>query len=237
MADNKLFVLSGVSAFIIYTSLILIFFISSSYKPVEIGSSKNDTFAIDVIVQENESLPIEETLNIEHTVSASNIFENVEQNSKENVSKLFKLTPDDFGTKQKIMKSDKSAAEVNKFTFYQEQREDTPKVELSLQQIQQLQKSATLLSSNKSDPYYSQIYDKLAESWKPMGFKDYLTAKVIISIYSNGKFDYVILRKSTNYVFDNDLILFLERQKLILFPPYKSGRSTSIEVNFTSKGI
>ncbi|VAY86450.1 TonB-like; putative TolA function [hydrothermal vent metagenome] len=102
-------------------------------------------------------------------------------------------------------------------------------------QKSQVTKQKTGDAKNENDPYISRIYEILHSRWKPLIITDNLSTKVIVTIYDNGRFAYNIIQYSGDNTFDNQLILFLEEQKNIIFPlPNKS--KIKIEVIFTAKG-
>ena len=91
-------------------------------------------------------------------------------------------------------------------------------------------------TSENSDPYYSKIYELLAQRWNPMLIIDGLYAKVLVIITNDGKFDYKFLKYSGNESFDNSLTSFLNEQVNITFPKHDKGSKTEIEVIFKAKG-
>lgn len=86
-------------------------------------------------------------------------------------------------------------------------------------------------SESFAHEYYSSISDKLSV-WSPVGKN--LKAKVYIMIYNNGKFDYEIIKESESKEFNDNLKKFLEEQKEIRYPIYKS-RNVKINVDFKSE--
>ena len=76
--------------------------------------------------------------------------------------------------------------------------------------------------------------NNLLSKWTPISESKELKAVVIISIDSNGTFDYSFLRFSNNEIFDNSLKNFLDTQKTINYPKPKKG-NIRIEVEFKQK--
>ena len=91
-------------------------------------------------------------------------------------------------------------------------------------------------SKNSIDPYYSKIYELLAQRWNPMMVGDELFAKVLVIITNSGSFDYKFLKYSGNEVFDKSLTSFLNEQVNITYPEHNKGSQTKIEVIFKSEG-
>ena len=91
-------------------------------------------------------------------------------------------------------------------------------------------------SDNEKDPYYSKIYELLAQRWNPLMIEDGLFAKVLVVITSSGEFSYKFLQYSGNQSFDASLTSFLNEQVNIIYPKHNKGSKTSIEVIFKAKG-
>jgi hypothetical protein len=91
-------------------------------------------------------------------------------------------------------------------------------------------------STKDKDPYYSKIYEILSSKWHPVLIIDEMYAKVLVTIYSNGEFDYKFLQYSGNIAFDDSLKKFLEGEKLNKYPTHNKGVKTDIEVIFRAKG-
>ena len=62
-----------------------------------------------------------------------------------------------------------------------------------------------------------------------------LKKKDIIFVSNKGKFNYVLMRSSGNRVFDEALIDFLEKQKMISYPSHDSGLKQEITVTFKAE--
>ncbi|MGE4444717.1 MAG: TonB C-terminal domain-containing protein [Candidatus Altimarinota bacterium] len=83
-----------------------------------------------------------------------------------------------------------------------------------------------------ANEYYANIADRLS-AWIPVDSG--LKAVLNIYIYSDGKFDYEILKESTSKEFNESLKAFLEKQKKIKYPVYKN-RNIKLNVDFKSEG-
>ncbi|RXI31174.1 TonB C-terminal domain-containing protein [Arcobacter ellisii] len=87
-----------------------------------------------------------------------------------------------------------------------------------------------------SEPFANEYYGAISErlsAWIPVGSG--LKAVINIYIYSDGKFDYEILKESTSKEFNDSLKAFLEKQKDIKYPVY-NNRNIKINVDFKSEG-
>lgn len=87
------------------------------------------------------------------------------------------------------------------------------------------------LSESFAHEYYSSVSNKLS-AWSPVGKN--LKAIVSVMIYNNGRFDYEIIKESESKEFNDNLKKFLEEQKEIRYPIYKS-RNVKINVDFKSE--
>ncbi|MGM0518644.1 MAG: TonB C-terminal domain-containing protein [Campylobacterota bacterium] len=95
--------------------------------------------------------------------------------------------------------------------------------------------SKSFSKNSESDEYFSLVNDKLS-NWNPSLSSDNLEAVVIVTIASNGEFDYKFATYSQNLKFDESLKAFLEEQKSIIYPKPKNGKEVKISVKFKSKG-
>lgn len=87
-------------------------------------------------------------------------------------------------------------------------------------------------SKNNNDPYFSKIYELLTSRWQPVFIIDGLSAKVIISITSDGTFNYRIRSYSRDERFDTYLKSFLEEQITQTFPSHDRNSTQEIEIIF-----
>ncbi|OUR74487.1 hypothetical protein A9Q76_01040, partial [Arcobacter sp. 31_11_sub10_T18] len=90
-------------------------------------------------------------------------------------------------------------------------------------------------TKNQNDEYYSKIYDLLASRWNPMLIIDGLSAKVLVIISSNGEFNFKFLKNSRDSSFNDSLRIFLEAQRLIVYPTHTRGSEQEIAVTFTAQ--
>lgn len=229
--DKKLFIYSAILSLSIYILVLGLLFISvKSEKTKYIDSFNKQTSYVDVVIEDKST----QSLEIENK-------QQVVEKEIQKLSKLFKEVKVEKADKVIVTSGElfsKLLLEVKKAPeFYKEQREDLTDINQKLAQINSKSNITFKATANNSDPYYSKIYDILSLRWKPKGITQNLTIKALITIYSNGKFDYVILSKSGNFVFDSDLIIFLDTQKSEQYPPFKDGYKTNIEIIFKSKGM
>jgi hypothetical protein len=125
-----------------------------------------------------------------------------------------------------------------KAKIIREKRNDNINLSKTLNSVSTSSSKLTMSTQNihKNDPYYSKIYEIIANSWNPMFVIDGLKAVVIVTIDNQGNFSYRIKKRSSDSQFNESLKQFLESQTLKSYPPYKKGTKTSIEVIFKSKG-
>lgn len=255
--DKKLFSFSFVVSSLVYFLLVftLIFFMSKKepIKNIDAIISQNVIVEIENLNEQNTEQVIQKTQEILKKIEIPQKMKKMQIEPKVDPQKLFteikpKVSKELFKFEQnndfakKITQEVKSPepAPQKKFEFIKETRQNTPDISNQLKTIESKKEqhsSQKNLTSINPDPYYSKIYEIFNARWKPNSLAQILTAKVIVIINANGKFDYVIVQKSSNLSFNNQLILFLESQKKFIYPPFKDGVQTSIEVNFTSEGI
>ncbi|TLD85120.1 TonB C-terminal domain-containing protein [Helicobacter sp. MIT 11-5569] len=85
------------------------------------------------------------------------------------------------------------------------------------------------------DAFYAKVHEILAQNWNPMRTSREHFAEVAITIDAQGRFSYVIVKKSGDLEFDNALSSFLDIMRSQEFPPYEGGNSTKIMVTFKTE--
>lgn len=253
--DKKLFSFSFLISSFIYFSLVFsfVYFISKNQQVKNIDAMSAQTVVVEIETKTQTEAQKQEVVEAKNNVEKILPPQKEQIESKPNAQKLFSDTKplfskepfkevqrDDFA--RQIAKEDKKPEPQiqKKFEFIKEKRETSPDVSSAIREIESKKNQHSAqknLSANNPDPYYSKIYELLNNRWNPSSLAQKLTSKVIVIINANGKFDYVIVQKSSNASFNNQLFLFLESQKSVVYPPFKDGMQTSIEVNFTSEGI
>lgn len=245
MSDKKFFYVSGILSFSFYGLFFLLFILyvkSHNVKKID-AFSKTTVLELDIIV---DNKPKQEEKTIQKLVQNSEKSEDIVKKSTSksvkttaNVQSLFANVSVAAQTvkKEVINNTEKSLVSSRyKSKFEKQSKSERVSVSKLLDNVKQ-NSSKLLVSNNKNqnDPYYSKIYELLASRWNPRIIIDDLSAKVIITIFNDGRFDYKLLIQSGNDIFDDSLYAFLESQKLEKFPPYEKGNSTDIEFTFKTK--
>jgi hypothetical protein len=246
MYDKNLFYTSGFISIFLYILflLLLVFYLKAqSVKKID-PFNKVTSIELDIVIQSNTNdiqkpKDISEPQTNNENQIVANQSASIDKKVQTNVKSLFANVKT---TAKKIAKED--ALNVQKSTvssrykskFEKQAKSSNVDVSNLLNSVQKT-KSAMVFTNNKNqnDPYYSKVYEKIASSWNPRLILNDLSAKVLITIYRNGRFEYRILGYSGNNVFDTSLKEFLEEQTLLQYPQYENGSKTTIEVIFKSK--
>ena len=249
MDDNKNFYISAIIAFGSYLFLILTFIFYSSFNNVKKfdSVSKDTILELDIVLNENnENKKVLEHLKVDSSRKNSKISKKVVKKSssvsakqRSNLKSLFAnvKTKSSVVSKKEVNKVKKSSI-TSRFKSKFEKQIKSRNSEISKLLDMKTNKSSKLKageSKNENDPYISKIYDILLKRWSPSVIIDGLSAKVIVTIYSNGKFSYRFIQFSGDSIFDNHLEHFLDSQVNQKFPKPKKNRM-DIEVTFTAKG-
>lgn len=245
MSDKKFFYVSGILSFSFYGLFFLLFILyvqSHNVKKID-AFSKTTVLELDIIV---DTKPKQEEKTIQKLAQNSEKSDNIVKKSTSksvkttaNVQSLFaNVSVAAQAVKKEVINNTEKSLVSSRYKSKFEKQSKNESVSVSKLLDNVKQNSSKLLvsnSKNQNDPYYSKIYELLASRWNPRIIIDNLSAKVIITIFSDGRFDYKLLVKSGNDIFDDSLYAFLESQKLEQFPPYEKGNSTDIEFTFKTK--
>ncbi|WP_419769330.1 MAG: energy transducer TonB [Candidatus Marinarcus sp.] len=179
---------------------------------------KNSDLAQD-IVKKSTSKSIKETANVK------SLFANVSVNS-------------DDVNKEDVLNVEKNAvASRFKSKFEKQRKSESVSVSKLLENVKLKTSKLTFSESkNQNDPYYSKIYEIISSRWQPSSIVDNLSAKVVVTIYSDGKFEYTFISDSGDETFDASLKAFLDEQTTLTYPTHDKGNKTDIEIIFKAKG-
>jgi len=248
MDKTKNFYISASVAFVSYLLLIFLFFLylsSNNVKQID-SFSKNTVLKLDIILQETKVDDIKHFKKIKINVKDSKISKrivkktaSVSAKQKSNLKSLFaKVKTKSRVIKKKVVSNVVKSSTTSRFKSKFEKQSQTNNKSLS--KLVDSKKSAlvdlkTGDAKNEKDPYISKIYEILYKRWQPLLIVDGLSTKVKIIINKSGKFSYRVLQYSGDNSFDNQLVLFLERQQGEQFP-LPSSSKIEIEVIFTAGG-
>lgn len=252
MVDKKI-ILSGVLALFIYLSLIFIFFVKfqTETKKVSIASTQTEVF-IDLteplssmMPSQEISQPIEQEKTKEESASKStdvnHLFNDIgelftNQNENKQTAKAIISAPKEIPVVQTPKKNE--VVNAKPFEYTKEQREEMSPVDSKLSAIKDVQKVVSLSSQNKNnDPCFSKIYQIFSAKWTPSALFANHSSSVRLSVYSNGGLDYMIIKKSASYTFDNNLKTLLDAEKKNIIKECIGNNTKYIDITFTNKGI
>ncbi|PPK60838.1 cell division and transport-associated protein TolA [Malaciobacter marinus] len=243
--DKGNFYLSGLLALFIYIFVFVLFllYLDSNNAKTFDSSKKATVFKLDVVLADSE-VKNKPKMKIEKKTQEK-IIKKSTSRSSEQKSDLKSLFANVKTTETKVVKKEvnnvKSSNVSSRFKskFEREKRTNSDlNVSSMLGQVKAEKRNLSISTSSnhENDPYYSKIYEILAQRWNPILIEDGLEAKVLVIISNDGVFDYKFLKYSTNEKFDTLLKEFLQQQKTLLYPPHNKGSKTNIEVTFKSKG-
>jgi hypothetical protein len=227
-----------------YFFIIFLFFLylkTSDVKKFD-AFNKTTTIELSILIDDksevvNKKSKSEKTKNVEKIVKKAKSKSAKQQNS---VKSLFANVKD--SSENVIEKSVNNVVKSEVTSRFKAQFEKERKSEkLTVSSLLNNVKTKTSVmpsneSKNSIDPYYSKIYEILAQRWNPMMVGDDLFAKVLVIITNDGRFDFKFLRYSGNEIFDKSLTSFLNEQVTITYPEHDKGSETKIEVIFKSEG-
>ncbi|MDX4011438.1 TonB C-terminal domain-containing protein [Aliarcobacter skirrowii] len=242
MKSSSTFFLSGFIAFSLYfiTIIFVSFYITSS--DTKVYSFKDTSIQIDLQMFETKSSKIETSKIVKQEIKKEPEITKQQEasvsNKKFDAKSLFaNFSETAKKTEDEKINNIKKSIDPKRFKgpeFIKEKREP-----ISLDRVFENNKTSTSLNSsssgdNQEDDEYMKEINNLLSKWIPISESKELKAVVIISIDSNGTFDYSFLRFSNNEIFDNSLKIFLDTQKTINYPIPKKG-NIRIEVEFKQK--
>lgn len=238
------FVISGVIAISIYLFCFLLFLLYISSPNVEKydALTKNTVLELDVFIAEDIKIDDRNKTDNKDSKKSHEIVEkskSITAKSKTSVKSLFANVK--TNTKKIVLEEVNNVknSEVNsrfKAKFEKQRKSNISNSKL----LASVRTKASVLpssnSSNNTDPYFSKIYELLAQRWSPMLIIDELSAKVLVMISSDGTFDYRFVSRSSNDSFNESLKSFLQSQTILTYPTHNKGRVAKIEVVFRTKG-
>lgn len=237
------FYISGIIAISFYVCVLFSFvFYTYNSDVVKFDSfKKNTVLELEVILSDSLSNKVTENKNKNSKLSKE-IVKKATSSKITNTADIKSLFSSVKTTSKKVNKKEvlnvkKSLVSSRYKSKFEKQKKSTSlKVSNILNSVQV--KKSTVTSSDakyENDPYYSKIYELLAQRWKPMLIIDELFAKVLVQITADGTFSYRFISNSGNDVFDTSLKTFLTDQTSLLFPTHNKGSKVQIEVIFKSE--
>jgi len=246
MDNVKAFYLSAIIAIGVYISLVFLFLFyikEGSVKKID-AISKSTILQLDIIIDQPKDIKKQIKISSKDIISKKNTVvkksTSVSAKRKTNLKSLFAnvKTKSAKVVKQKVMNvKESSIASRYKSKFEKVKKANNVSLkDLDNSNRNNIKNVISSESKNESDPYYSKIYQLISSRWQPTIFFNNLKAKILISISNSGQFNYQFIQYSDNMGFDNQLKMFLDKEKLIQYPINPNNRSTKIEITFQSKG-
>lgn len=244
MSDKNFFYISGVISFSFYCLFFLLFILyvkGHDVKKID-AFSKATVLELNFVVDNKpkEEKPVQATVMKNTEKSEEEVKQSASKSlktSSADVQSLFAKVSVDAPAKKEVVTNTEKNVVMSKYKAeVEKQTKSESSVSKLLESVKQSSSKLTISDNkNESDPYYSKVYEIIASRWNPRVDVDDLSAKVLITIYSDGRFEYTFLKYSGNGAFDDDLQNFLTEQTMVLYPPHDKGNKTSIEITFKSK--
>ncbi len=244
-ANEKSYFLSGLISFFIYflcLFLILLYLRENESKKID-ALSKNTVLQLEIIVdntqkfQKSTSKPVKKVIKKEEKIVKKS--KSVSITKTADLKSLFsKVKTKAKKVEKKVVNNVKKSLVSSRFksSFEKQRKSENIKVSNILDDVTVKSRANVSMDSKyDKDPYYSKIYEMLGQRWNTVVTFDELFARVLVTITSSGSFDYRIIKGSSDDAFDEALAMFLQNQKLELYPAYTKGSKTQIEVIFKSK--
>ncbi|EEO26637.1 TonB C-terminal domain-containing protein [Helicobacter winghamensis] len=243
MARVVLFFTSGSVSLCCYALIIILLFWqlnSISEPPKAYTAYKETTFSIDLIEEPSpkkaikitqkkaekkvKDIPIKkESASVSANVGLgiNDLFKQVE--SKMPVKSIKPASQDDKIAKNKKAKESAQTRDLN---------DELEKIMANLDTQKTL---SFAVPKGEFDAFYAKVHEILAQSWNPVRTSVEHFSEVAITIDSQGRFSYSIIKKSGDLEFDEALKGFLDIMSVQEFPRYEGGDSTKIMVTFKTE--
>jgi hypothetical protein len=246
MRDKNLFYISGFISFFLYIIcfLFLIFYLKTQHIKKIDPFKKTTAIELEIMVNTDETKPKQSSSKVESSIvkpSDEMVKKSTSVNKKveNNVQSLFanvKTTAKKVEKKEVLNVQKSTVSSRYKSKFEKQAKVENVNVSNLLSSVKKSKSSMTFTnSSDQNDPYYSKVYEMIASAWNPHLILDNLSAKVLVTIFSDGRFAYRFLSQSGNDSFDRSLESFLQEQTNVLYPSHDKGSKTTIEIIFKSK--
>lgn len=244
MSDKNFFYISGMISLSFYCLFFLLFILyikGHDIKKID-AFSKATVLELNFVVDDKpkEEKPVQATVMKNTEKSQEEVKQSASKTlkpSSADVQSLFAKVSVDAPAKKEVVTNTEKNVVMSKYKAeVEKQTKSESSVSKLLESVKQSSSKLTISDNkNESDPYYSKVYEIIASRWNPRVDVDDLFAKVLITIYSDGRFEFTFLKYSSNGAFDDDLLNFLTEQTMVLYPPHDKGNKTSIEITFKSK--
>ena len=249
MDKNFTFFGSAFVAFLFYILLIILFVFYTQDDTVKKIDTINKVTVLQLDIVLENNLEDKNKVNIKSGIKVKQLAQKVVKRTsssstkqRSNIKSLFanvKTVAPKINIKKvsTMKKSSISSRYKSKFEKEKKVKNVTLKNMIDNSKTHQLVNKMVLsTSNNKSDPYFSKVNQLLSSRWNPTVFEQDLQAKVLVTISTNGKFDFKFINKSSNNIFNNKLTEFLKAESYKLYPINPTNKVTNIEILFHTKG-
>lgn len=243
MQNNSSFIISGIIAFSIYFSFcfLVMFYIFTPEKNYINITPSSTTIELEMIEELAEKKMVERK--VEKIVEPKEEIEKATSNANEKRPDLKSLFANVKESSKKVVKEEINNIEKSidpkrfKSKFEKEKKSSNIKIDKLLEDEKTTTNTRNKSSSKgeQNDEYASKIYEIL-QAGAPIAKDTSLLAQVIITIYSNGRFDYKFQKKSGDSSYDNALKVYLDEQLRVMYPTPPNGQTVRYSVDFKFEG-
>ncbi len=245
-SKNKNFYLSGLIALSVYLFFFILFLLYVSEEKAQKfdAISKNTVLELEIMIVDNSKIDKRNKRDQKDSKKSQEIVQKSKAITAKTTTSVKSLFANVKVKHEKVVKEDvlnvKKAIVTSRFKAKFEKQRKTNNITVSklLDTVKtRTSSSASADSKNKSDIYFSKIYELLTQRWVPMLIVDKLSAEVLIMISQDGAFSYRFRSPSSNDNFNNKLEEFLNEQMSLTYPKHNKGRVMQLEVKFTAEGL
>lgn len=245
-STNKHFYLSGLIAFGIYIFCFVLFLLYISEEKAEKfdAISKNTVLELEILIVDKSKIDKRNKSEQKDSKKSQEVVQKSKATTAKTTTSVKSLFANVKVSAPKVIEEEvlnvKKAIVTSRFKAKFEKQRKTNNVRVSklLDSVKTRAKSISNTDAkNKSDEYFSKIYELLTQRWVPMLIVDKLSAEILIMISPDGSFSYRFRSYSDNDNFNNKLEEFLNEQILLTYPKHNKGRVMQLEVKFTAEGL
>lgn len=243
MSRNSSFIISGVVAFSVYFlfAFFVIFYIWTPVKEIINITPTTTAIELDMIEEIAEKKMVEKK--VDKVIEKQEVVEKAASNSNEKTPDLKSLFANVKTTAPKVIKEEVSNVEKSidpkrfKSKFEKEKKSDNTKIDRLLEDEKTATNAKVKSASkgDKTDEYASRIYEMLY-SRAPISADISISATVIVTINSSGKFDYKFKKRSKDEAYNTALRHYLDDQRDRKYPNPPSGKTVTYTVDFKFEG-
>lgn len=242
MQRTGYFFLSGFLSISVYLAICVSFLIYvNAPKPKKFDSSKTTVLELELIsTKAQEKKVAKKTVQKEPEIVKKATSRSHKQKAVDAKSLFANVKTKAVKKTEKVVTTAKESIDPSRFKskFQKQKKTDNTNVSKLLNDTKTTTNMPKTSSSGKGEKhkYFSQIKEILWQRWNPRLLEPGLVVKVLVMITNDGRFDYRIMKYSSDERFDESLKEFLEIQKNESFPTHKINTKVDIIINFKSEG-